>query len=176
MKKSKILDIFMEIVFLVSACVSIIAVLLICVFLFANGVPAIGKIGVFKFLLGDVWQAGNDIYGILPMILGSVYVTAGAIIIGVPLGILTAVFLAKFCPKKLYGILKAGVDLLAGIPSVVYGFFGLMVIVPFIRDNFRARFGGNGLSIVSASILLGMMILPTIISVSESAIRAAPEK
>lgn len=176
MKKSKILDIFMEIVFLVSACVSIIAVLLICVFLFANGVPAIGKIGVFKFLLGDVWQAGNDIYGILPMILGSVYVTAGAIIIGVPLGILTAVFLAKFCPKKLYGILKAGVDLLAGIPSVVYGFFGLMVIVPFIRDNFRARFGGNGLSIVSASILLGMMILPTIISVSESAIRAVPEK
>ena len=176
MKKSKILDIFMEIVFLVSACVSIIAVLLICVFLFANGVPAIGKIGVFKFLLGDVWQAGNDIYGILPMILGSVYVTAGAIIIGVPLGILTAVFLAKFCPKKLFGILKAGVDLLAGIPSVVYGFFGLMVIVPFIRDNFRARFGGNGLSIVSASILLGMMILPTIISVSESAIRAVPEK
>ena len=176
MKKSKILDIFMEIVFLVSACVSIIAVLLICVFLFANGVPAIGKIGVFKFLLGNVWQAGNDIYGILPMILGSVYVTAGAIIIGVPLGILTAVFLAKFCPKKLYGILKAGVDLLAGIPSVVYGFFGLMVIVPFIRDNFRARFGGNGLSIVSASILLGMMILPTIISVSESAIRAVPEK
>ena len=176
MKKSKILDIFMEIVFLVSACVSIIAVLLICVFLFANGVPAIGKIGVFKFLLGDVWQAGNDIYGILPMILGSVYVTAGAIIIGVPLGILTAVFLAKFCPKKLYGILKAGVDLLAGIPSVVYGFFGLMVIVPFIRDNFRTRFGGNGLSIVSASILLGMMILPTIISVSESAIRAVPEK
>ena len=176
MKKSKILDIFMEIVFLVSACVSIIAVLLICVFLFANGVPAIGKIGVFKFLLGDVCQAGNDIYGILPMILGSVYVTAGAIIIGVPLGILTAVFLAKFCPKKLYGILKAGVDLLAGIPSVVYGFFGLMVIVPFIRDNFRARFGGNGLSIVSASILLGMMILPTIISVSESAIRAVPEK
>lgn len=176
MKKSKILDIFMEIVFLVSACVSIIAVLLICVFLFANGVPAIGKIGVFKFLLGNVWQAGNDIYGILPMILGSIYVTAGAIIIGVPLGILTAVFLAKFCPKKLYGILKAGVDLLAGIPSVVYGFFGLMVIVPFIRDNFRARFGGNGLSIVSASILLGMMILPTIISVSESAIRAVPEK
>ncbi len=176
MKKSKILDIFMEIVFLVSACVSIIAVLLICVFLFANGVPAIGKIGVFKFLLGNVWQAGNDIYGILPMILGSVYVTAGAIIIGVPLGILTAVFLAKFCPKKLYGILKAGVDLLAGIPSVVYGFFRLMVIVPFIRDNFRARFGGNGLSIVSASILLGMMILPTIISVSESAIRAVPEK
>lgn len=177
MKKSnKILDRLMEIVFLVCACVSIIAVLLICVFLFANGVPAVGKIGVFKFLLGKTWQAGNGVYGILPMILGSVYVTAGAIIIGVPLGILTAVFLAKFCPKKIYGVLKAGVDLLAGIPSVVYGFFGLMVIVPFIRDNFRARFGGNGLSIVSAAILLGIMILPTIISVSESAIKAVPDK
>lgn len=176
MNKSKILDKIMEIVFLVCACVSIIAVLLICLFLFANGVPAVGKIGVFKFLLGKVWQAGNGIYGILPMILGSIYVTAGAIIIGVPLGIMTAVFLAKFCPKKIYGVLKAGVDLLAGIPSVVYGFFGLMVIVPFIRDNFRASFGGNGLSIVSASVLLGMMILPTIISVSESAIRAVPDK
>ena len=105
------------------------------------------------------------------MILGSIYVTAGAIIIGVPIGILTAVFMARFCPKGLYKILKPAVDLLAGIPSVVYGFFGVMVLVPFVRDNF----GGTGLSILTASILLGIMILPTIIGVSESAIRAVPE-
>ena len=176
MKLSKIIDKAMEILFLICACVSIVAVFLICVFLFANGVPAIGEIGLFKFIGGQVWKAGNGLYGILPMILGSLYVTAGAILIGVPIGILTAVFLARFCPVWLYKILKPAIELMAGIPSVVYGFFGLMVIVPFIRETFRARYGGNGLSIVSAALLLGMMILPTIVSVSESAIRAVPEK
>ena len=132
-----------------------------------------GKIGVFDFLLGQKWAPTDSpaSYGIFPMILGSIYVTAGAIIIGVPIGILTAVFMARFCPKGLYKILKPAVDLLAGIPSVVYGFFGVMVLVPFVRDNF----GGTGLSILTASILLGIMILPTIIGVSESAIRAVPE-
>lgn len=176
MRLSKVTDKLMEIIFLICACVSILAVLLICIFLFANGIPAIKEIGVFDFILGREWRAGNGKFGIFPMILGSIYITAGAIIIGVPLGILTAVFLAKYCPKPLYRVLKPGVELLAGIPSVVYGFFGLMVIVPFIRSTFRPVFGGNGLSIISASILLGMMILPTIINVSESAIRAVPEK
>ncbi|OUP49106.1 phosphate ABC transporter permease subunit PstC [Lachnoclostridium sp. An181] len=160
----------MQAVFLIAACASIIAVILICVFLFANGIPAMKKIGLFDFLLGETWRPSNDIYGIFPMIMGSLYVTAGAIIVGVPIGILTAVFMAKYCPKRIYPILKPAVELLAGIPSVVYGFFGLVVMVPLVRD----LFGGNGNSILTASLLLGMMILPTIIGVTESALRAVP--
>lgn len=159
-----------QVVFLIAACASIIAVILICVFLFANGIPAMKKIGLFDFLFGETWRPSNDIYGIFPMIMGSLYVTAGAIIVGVPIGILTAVFMAKYCPKRLYPILKPAVELLAGIPSVVYGFFGLVVIVPLVRN----MFGGNGNSILTASLLLGMMILPTIIGVTESALRAVP--
>ena len=166
----------MEFVFVLCACVSILAVALICIFLFANGVPAMAKIGFGKFLLGRTWQAGNGLFGIFPMIIGSIYVTAGAIIVGVPIGILAAVFLARFCPKPLYRIMKPGVELLAGIPSVVYGFFGLMIIVPWVRDTFRPYYGGNGLSLFSAALLLGIMILPTIISISESAIRSVPDK
>lgn len=162
----------MKVVFLIAACVSILAVALICIFLFANGIPAIKEIGLFDFLTGTVWKPGNHEFGILPMILGSIYVTAGALIVGVPIGILTAVFLAKYCPKKWYRILKGGVDLLAGIPSVVYGFFGLVVLVPMVRDTF----GGNGNSILTASLLLGIMILPTIIETSEAAIQAVPDK
>lgn len=166
----------MEFVFMLCACVSILAVALICIFLFANGVPAMAKIGFGKFLLGRTWQAGNGLFGIFPMIIGSIYVTAGAIIVGVPIGILAAVFLARFCPKPLYRIMKPGVELLAGIPSVVYGFFGLMIIVPWVRDTFRPYYGGNGLSLFSAALLFGIMILPTIISISESAIRSVPDK
>lgn len=161
---------FFEILFLLTAGFSILAVLMICLFLFANGIPAIHKIGVIDFLFGQKWKPGNDLYGVFPMIVGSLYVTAGAIIFGVPVGLMTAVFLSRFCPKKLHGILKNGIDLLAGIPSVVYGFFGLMVIVPFVRNVF----GGNGSSILTASLLLGMMILPTIISVSESSLNSVP--
>lgn len=162
----------MRFVFLISACISIVAVLLICVFLFANGIPTIGKIGPLHFLLGTTWRPGNDIYGILPMILGSIYVTAGAIVVGVPIGILCAVFLACYCPKKLYTVLKPAVDLLAGIPSIVYGFFGLVVIVPALQNIVGGGFSGKG--VLTASILLGIMILPTIISVTESSLRAVP--
>ena len=161
----------MHALFLVAACASVLAVGLICVFLFANGIPAMGKIGLFDFLLGTKWKPGNDIYGILPMILGSIYVTAGAVVLGVPIGILMAIFMARFCPPRLYKILKPVVDLLAGIPSIVYGFFGLIVLVPFVRNTF----GGTGTSILTAAILLGIMILPSVISVSESALRAVPE-
>ena len=160
----------MHMVFLLSACVSILCVAMICVFLFANGIPAIGKIGIFQFLAGEKWKPGNDLYGILPMILGSIYVTAGAVIIGVPIGILTAVFMSKFCPRHIYKVVKPAIDLLAGIPSVVYGFFGMVVIVPVVSQ----LFGGSGKSMLTASILLGIMILPTIIGVSESAINAVP--
>ena len=176
MKSKNIAEKAMEILFFICACVSVLCVALICIFLFANGIPAIGKIGVGNFLLGDIWKPGSNQYGIFAFIIGSIYVTAGAILIGVPIGVLTAAFMAKFCPKKLYRPLKAGVELLAGIPSVIYGFFGLMVIVPFVREQFRDSFGGNGLSILTAAVLLGLMILPTIINVSEAAIRAVPDK
>ena len=157
--------------FLAAACASVLAVGLICVFLFANGVPAMAEIGLFDFMLGTKWKPGNDIYVIMPMILGSIYTTAGAIVLGVPIGILMAIFMARFCPPKLYKILKPAVDLLAGIASIVYGFFGLFMLVPFVRN----KFGGDGQSILTASILLGIMILPSIISVSESSLRAVPE-
>ncbi len=161
----------MKAVFFATACISILAVGLICIFLFANGMPGIREIGLFKFLFGTTWRPGNGDYGILPMILGSLYVTAGAIMIGVPVGILTAAFLARFCPARWYPLIKTGVELMAGIPSVVYGFFGLVVLVPFVRNTI----GGKGYSILTASILLGIMILPTIVNVSESAIRAVPK-
>lgn len=169
MKEAK--ERIMQIVFLATACVSILAVILICVFMFANGIPAIGKIGIFKFLLGTQWKPNNGLYGILPMIIGSIYVTVGAIIVGVPIGFFTAVYMAKFCDPKTYKIVKPAIDLMAGIPSIVYGFFGLVVIVPLMQKIF----GGSGKSMLTASILLGIMILPTIISVAESNIRAVPE-
>lgn len=169
MKEAK--EVIMQIVFLAAACVSILAVVLICVFMFANGIPAIGEIGIFKFLLGTKWKPNNGLYGILPMIVGSIYVTVGAIIIGVPIGFFTAVYMAKFCNEKAYKIVKPAIELMAGIPSIVYGFFGLVVIVPMMQKVF----GGSGKSMLTASILLGIMILPTIISVAESNIRAVPE-
>ena len=163
-------------VFLVCALASILAVALICVFLFANGLPAMREIGFLNFLTGTSWRPGNDIYGILPMIVGSIYITAGAIVIGVPIGLLTAIFMAFYCPKRIYGILKPCTELLAGIPSIVYGFFGMVVIAPTVLDI--AKFFGadisSGATILSAAILLGIMILPTIIGVSEAALRAVP--
>ena len=171
----------MHIVFLVAACMSIMAVILICVFLFGNGIPAIQKIGWLEFLFGEIWRPSNNLYGILPMILGSIYVTAGAIVIGVPIGILTAIFMAFYCPKKIYPGLKAATELLAGIPSVVYGFFGMVIVVPIIRDFGRTlkmmglvEKSGDGKGILTTSIVLGMMILPTIIGTTESAMRAVP--
>jgi phosphate transport system permease protein len=166
LKGNGCLESIMRAVFALSAVISILAVALICIFLAANAFPALREIGLLKFLFGTSWKPSDvpPAYGVLPMILGSLYVTAGAVIIGVPIGVLTAVFLAKSCPKTFYKIIKPGVDLLAGIPSVVYGFFGMAVLLPV--------FGG---SIISASVLLGIMILPTVIGLSESALRAVPE-
>lgn len=161
----------MKIVFQIAACVSIAMVVLICIFLFASGIPTIQKIGFTNFIFGTQWKPANDLYGIFPMIVGSVYVTAGAIIVGVPIGILTAVFMAKFCDNRFYKVMKPAIELLAGIPSIVYGFFGLWVIVPLIRNIF----GGSGKNVLTASLLLGIMILPTIINISETALRAVPE-
>ena len=172
---------FMQGVFFVAACDSVLAVALICIFLFANGIPAIKEIGFVKFITGEMWRPSNELFGIFPMIIGSLYVTAGAVIIGVPIGILTSVFMAMYCPKKIYRPLKAATELLAGIPSVVYGFFGLVVVVPIIRDFGRAlkdagliKNAGDGNSILTTSLILAMMILPTIIGTTESAMRAVP--
>ena len=159
----------MHLVFLLTACISIAAVVLICVYLLGNGIPTILKIGLPNFF-GTIWKPGKDLYGILPMIVASVYVTAGAILIGVPLGLLTAVYLARFCPEGIYKVLKPAVELMAGIPSIVYGFFGLMVLVPVMQR----LTGTSGKGLLTAAILLGVMILPTIITVSESALRAVP--
>lgn len=164
-------EIIMKIVFLLSACISVLAVIMICYFLFSEGLPAIAEIGPGNFLGGTLWKPLEGLFGILPMIIGSIYVTAGAIITGVPIGLLCAVFMARFCPKKLYRFLKPAIDLLAGIPSIVYGFFGLVVIVPVMQ----VLTGTSGKGVLTVSILLGIMILPTIISVSESSIRAVPE-
>ncbi|MBU5312048.1 phosphate ABC transporter permease subunit PstC [Tissierella carlieri] len=170
--KTKFFEKLMEIIFFISACASIVSVILICYFMFANGIPAIGKIGIFNFLLGKDWSPSNipPSFGIFPMIVGSIYVTAGAIVLGVPIGILTAIYLAKFCPKQVYKFLKPAINLMAGIPSIIYGFFGLVVLVPLTRE----LFGGTGSSILTASILLGIMILPTIIGLSEAAIKSVP--
>lgn len=170
-KAVKIRENIMRAVFVISALVSILCVVLICIFIFANGVPAMVEIGFGDFLGGTRWKPNNDIYGILPMILGSVYVTGGALLLGIPIGLLTAIFMARFCPDWLYRFMKPAINLLAGIPSVVYGFFGLMVIVPAVRE----LFGGSGKSILAASLVLAIMILPTIVSVSEAAIRAVPD-
>lgn len=158
--------------FALCACMSIVAVALICVFLFANGIPAIKEIGAVQFLFGTDWSPKNQpaSYGILPMIIGSLCVTAGAVVIGLPIGLLTAIYLSRFCPEKLHKALEPLVQLMAGIPSIIYGFFGLVVMVPLARN----LHGCTGVSMLTAAVLLGIMILPTIINLSESALNAVP--
>lgn len=160
----------MQAVFAFTACISVIAVVLICLFLFGNGFPTIGKIGVGKFLFGTTWSPSQEQFGIFPMIIASIFVTAGAILIGVPIGVLCALFMAHYCPKRFYRPLKSAIELLAGIPSIVYGFFGLVVLVPLLQQ----LLGGSGKGMLTASIMLGIMILPTVINISESALRAVP--
>lgn len=160
----------MRAVFTIAACISILCVIFICLFLFTNGLPAVFKIGIGDFIFGTKWAPSNNIFGILPMILGSIYVTAFALAIGAPIGIFSAVYLVYYCPKRLYQLLKPMINLLAGIPSIIYGFFGLVVLVPFVREVF----GGNGKEMLTAGILLGFMILPTVVAMSESALRAVP--
>ena len=176
-------EVVMKWVFTACASISILAVGLICVFLFANGLPTIFEIGPLKFLLGTTWKPGNDIYGILPMILGSIYVTAGAIVVGVPIGLLTAIYMSRFASPRINKVLLPAVQLLAGIPSVVYGFFGMVVLVPGIQSILKTDFvrktldisNGKGMSLFTASLLLGIMILPTIITVSKASLDAVPE-
>lgn len=166
----KVKESIMHTLFMICACVSILAVVLICVYLFANGIPAMAEIGFTDFLFGTKWKPSSGSYGIFPMIIGSILVTGIAIIIGVPIGILCAVFMSHYCPKKLYRFVKPAINLLAGIPSIVYGFFGLVVIVPIMKD----LVGGSGKSLLTAGILLGIMILPTVIKTTEASLNAVP--
>ena len=155
-----------------AAGLSVISVMLIAFFLFWNGIPAIREIGLFRFLFGKLWRPGSGDFGIFPMIAGSVYVTGLAILLGVPLGVLSAIFLSYYSKARVYFIIKPMMELLAGIPSIIYGLFGLTVIVPAMQAVFP---GTSGKSVLSASILLSIMILPTIITVSESSLRAVDE-
>lgn len=162
----------MQGVFLVSALMSIIALLTIIYFIFANGLPIMFRYGFFDFIFGTEWRPSNNppMYGLLPMITGSIFATLGAAILGVPVGVLTAIFMAEFCPDWLYKVLKPAVTLMASIPSIVMGFFALRLLVPAVRENF----GGNGYSMLSAILILSIMILPTIIELSESALKTVP--
>ncbi|ELY5425548.1 phosphate ABC transporter permease subunit PstC [Campylobacter upsaliensis] len=159
-------------IFALCALLSIFAVLMICFFLFANAIPTITQIGLFDFIFGLDWYPTEEIFGIFPMIVGSIYVTALAILIGVPLGVLSAIYLSRFASKKEQKYILPAVELLGAIPSVVYGFFGLVVIVPLLATTFS---GIPGKSVLAAALILSIMILPTIILVSKAAIDALPQ-
>lgn len=159
-----------QLILFISAIISILGVILITYFIINEGYPVIQKVGLLKFVTGQKWAPTQGIYGIYPMIIGSLYVTAGALVLGVPIGIGCAVFLAELAKPRIAGIIRPGIELLAGIPSVIYGLYGLVVIVPLIRKVF----GNQGFSVLAGSIVLAVMILPTIINVSESAIRSVP--
>lgn len=177
-KLKKTADFFeksMNAVFTFCGFLAVAFVLIITGFLIVSGIPAIKEIGITDFLFGTKWAstANPPSYGILPFILSSVYGTAGAIIIGVPIGLMCAIFLAKMSNDKTSGIVRSAVDLLSGIPSVVYGLLGMIIIVPIVREVFHLPDGAN---LFSAIIVLAIMILPSVISVSETAIRAVPKE
>jgi phosphate transport system permease protein len=172
MKWSDIFEWFIERIFFICAMFAVFSVAAITIFIFIKGLPAISQIGLLNFTLGAKWKPSANLFGILPMIAGSIFATIGAIVIGVPVGIFTAVYLAEVAPDNISKFVRPAVELLAGIPSVLYGFFGLVVIVPLVSDVF----GGAGYSLLTASFILGVMILPTIISLSEAALRAVPSE
>ena len=159
-------------IFLVLALSSISALALITVFIIIQGAPLIVKVGFFKFIFGMEWAPSQEKFGIFPMIVGSLSVTLGAVVIGVPIGICCSIFMSEFAPATLRNIFRPAIQLLAGIPSVVYGFWGLIFIVPLIRNYL----GGPGLSILAGSVILAIMILPTVITISETSILALPEQ
>ena len=174
-QKLRPLEIVMNVLFFLCGFIAVVFVLFISVYLIISGIPAIREIGLFNFLFGQKWAstAADPSFGILPFILTSIYGTAGAIVIGVPVGFMTAVFLAKMAPPRLASVIRPAVDLLAGIPSVVYGLIGMMVLVPAVRKAFNLK---DGASLFCAMIVLAVMILPSIISVSENALKAVPRE
>lgn len=175
MKKKRLFENIIHGIFLILGLITVGFVLLITVYLIISGIPAIREIGVFKFLFGKVWAstAAEPSYGILPFILTSVYGTAGAIMVGVPIGFMTAVYLAKLAPKKIKTVMESAVSLLAGIPSVVYGLVGMIILVPAVRKLFHLP---DGASLFAAIMVLAVMILPSIIKVSITALEAVPKE
>lgn len=174
-QKLRPLEVFMNLLFFVCGLIAVVFVLFISIYLIVSGLPAIREIGLVDFLFGTEWAstAAEPKFGILPFILTSIYGTAGAIVLGVPVGFMTAVFLAKVAPPRLASLVRPAVDLLAGIPSVVYGLLGMMVLLPAIRKTFDIAAGD---SLLAAIIVLAVMILPSIISVSETALNAVPRE
>ena len=170
--KEKIEEVIVERALLITALSSIIIILLIIIFVFSQGLPAMESYGFFNFIFGSTWNPDAGDYGILPMIVGSLGITALALLFAVPLSLLCAIFMAEIAPRTIRRILKPVIETLAGIPSVVYGFFGLIVLVPIMR----VHFGGTGFSMLTASLILTVMIMPTIISISEDAIRSIPHE
>ena len=165
-------EILMRILFAVAAAVFIVVVLIICVYLFVSAVPTISEIGWIDFLFGDRWLPSSGYYGVGTLVVGTACATAGALVVGVPLGLLVAVFMAFYCPKPLYSFLKPLTNILAGIPSIVYGYFGLQLIVPMVQQMFHAA---SGTTLLTTAIVLGIMIMPTIISITENSLRAVPK-
>ena len=174
-QKLRPLEVIMNLLFLLCGLIAVVFVLFISIYLIVSGLPAIREIGLVDFLFGKEWAstAAEPKFGILPFILTSIYGTAGAILLGVPVGFMTAVFLAKVAPPRLAAVVRPAVDLLAGIPSVVYGLIGMMVLVPAVRVAFNLP---DGASLFCAIIVLAVMILPSIISVSETALKAVPRE
>ncbi len=170
-KDGKLNEGIMKAVFWLSAFMTILIISVICIFIFFNGIPTIFKIGIDDFIFGMTWRPGNELFGIFPMVVGSLLVTLLALIIGFPAGVGVSVFFAYYCPKSIYKYIKPMIDLMAGIPSIVYGFFGLMVIVPMVRN----LFGGSGFSLLSSGLILGFIILPIIINISETSLRSIDE-
>lgn len=166
----KFVEAVMKFLFLICACISIVAVISVCVFMFKNGLPAMQEIGFKNFIFGKIWKPKQELFGIFPMIVASIYVTAGAVLIGGVIGLLTAVFLSFYCPKGLYKIIKPMINLLASVPSIVYGFFFLVAVVPIMQKITVT----SGKGMLTASILLGMMILPTVINTAEASLNAVP--
>lgn len=169
LKKSEIV---IEKTLLLSAVAAVFIIALIAVFVIISGWPVLQKTGFFDFVLGTKWDPTHGIYGILPMVVGSILVTVGALVLGVPFGVAGAIFMAEIAPRRAAKIIRPAIELLAGIPSVVYGFYGLAVVVPLIRNHF----GGTGFSILAGSLILAIMILPTILNLSETALRAVPKE
>lgn len=169
--RNAVKEIAMKVLFAVAAALFVIAVLTICIYLLIDAIPTIAEIGFVKFLTDDRWLIRSQRFGIGSLVVGTALSTVGALVVGVPIGLLTSTFMAFYCPKWLYSVVKPLTNILAGIPSIVYGFFGLTVIVPISRQ----LFGGGGLNLFTTSLVLGIMILPTVISISENSLRAVPK-
>lgn len=164
-------EVGMKVIFAIAAVIFVAAVLVICIYLFARAIPGVSEIGWINFFFGEDWALGMDLFGIGTLIVGTCLSTVGALVVGVPIGLLTAVFMAFYCPRWLYKFLKPLTNILAGIPSIVYGYFGLKVVIPLVRS----AFGGAGFNLITSSLVLGVMILPTIISITENSLRAVPK-